>query len=90
MTVEALIVIAMGIGFVAYGYRRARFFWGRYQALASQQSNVERYERWRGGARGSSDGGPTEEMRTLRRRAAIYGLIVVFGFGFIFQGFALR
>lgn len=89
MSVERLIVIAMGIGFVAYGYRRARFFWNDYQALAAQQENAERYARWRGGVRDEQTG-PSEAMRDLRRRAAVYGLVAVFGFLFIFQGFSLR
>jgi hypothetical protein len=89
MTIEGLVLVAMGIGFAAYGYSRARTFWSRYQGLAAQQANVERYERWRGGARPGSAEGPTEQMRILRRRAAIYGLLVLVGFLFIFEGFNL-
>lgn len=89
MTIEGLVLIAMGIGFSAYGYRRARTFWSDYQRLAAQQANAQRYERWRGGVRGEPEG-PTQAMKDLRRRAAIYGLVVLFGFSFIFQGFTMR
>lgn len=90
MSAEGLVLIAMGIGFAAYGYSRARTFWSQYQALSSQQANVERYERWRGGPRSETETGPSERMRTLRRRAAVYGLLVLAGFGFILQGFTLK
>lgn len=89
MSVESLIVIAMGVGFAVYGYRRARYFWNDYRALAAQQANTERYERWRGGVREGSSG-PTDAMRDLRRRAAIYGLLVIVGVGFILEGIAMR
>ncbi|MFM2105444.1 MAG: hypothetical protein RL338_476 [Chloroflexota bacterium] len=88
MSVEGMIVVAMGIGFAVYGFRRASRFWGDYRALAAQQANVERYERWRGGVR-EGPAGPTEAMRDLRRRAAIHALIVVLGIGFVLEGIAL-
>jgi hypothetical protein len=82
----------LGVVLVAIGYSRARGPWSRYQALREQQSNVERYEAWRGGVRTTDDGptGASVAMAEFRRQAQVAGLIAVAGVVLIFLGFFIR
>lgn len=80
----------IGIVLIAVGYQRARGPWTRYQALRAQDANVERYERWRGGARDTSTTGASIAMAMLRRQARVGGLIVLAGFVCVLAGFAIQ
>jgi hypothetical protein len=81
-----------GVALVIIGYTRARGPWSRYQTLREQQSNVERYQAWRGGVRTTDDGptGASVAMAEFRRQAQIAGLIAVAGVVLIFLGFFIR
>ena len=89
-----LLLWALGIVLVAVGYVRARQPWQRYLALRGQQENADRYDAWRGRARGrAADRAPSSAemaMAMFRRRAYIGLAIGIIGFVLIFVGFALR
>jgi hypothetical protein len=87
-----LALIAAGIALIAIGWTRARRPWQRYQGLKEQQANVERYESWRGGLRGSPGErtGADVMMQELRRQAQIAGAVVIVGFVVLVLGFFLR
>jgi hypothetical protein len=80
----------LGIVLIAIGYTRARGPYQRYQALKSQDANVQRYERWRGGVRDTSPTGASVAMQILLRQARIGGAIVIAGFVCVLAGFAIR
>jgi hypothetical protein len=94
MSALNLLLWALGIALIAVGYVRARDPWRRYQALRGQQENADRYDAWRGRARGrAADRGPSSaeiSMALFRRRAYIGVALAVAGFVLIFVGFALR
>jgi hypothetical protein len=89
-----LLLWAGGIVLIAVGYVRARQPWQRYLALRAQQENADRYDAWRGRARGrAADRGPSSaeiSMALFRRRAYIGAGLAIAGFVLIFAGFALR
>ena len=89
-----LLLWALGIVLIAVGYVRARDAWRRYQALRGQQENADRYDAWRGRARGrTADSGPSSAemaMAMFRRRAYFGAALGIVGFVLIFVGFALR
>lgn len=87
-----LVLIVTGIGLMALGYRRASVPWARYQRLREEDSNVERYEAWRGGTRTAADhgegrSGASLAMAMLRRQAQTGALIAIVGFVLVFAGF---
>jgi hypothetical protein len=90
MGVLSLALWLAGIGLIAYGYRRARGPWQRYQALKEQDANVARYESWRGGVRDNSTSGASVAMEMLRRQARVGAGIAVAGFLVVFAGFLIR
>jgi hypothetical protein len=85
-----LLLWGAGIVLIAIGYSRARGPWARYQQLKEQDSNVARYEAWRGGVRDSSTTGASVAMQVLRRQARDAALIAVAGFVIVFVGFLVR
>ena len=94
MSALNLLLWGLGIALIAVGYVRARDPWRRYQALRAQQENADRYDAWRGRARGrAADRGPSSaeiSMAMFRRRAYLGAALGILGFVLIFAGFALR
>jgi hypothetical protein len=86
-----LICWGAGVALIAVGYVRARGPWARYQQLKAQESNIARYEGWRG-SRLRDDGPSASSLMAeqLRRKAQIAGLVAVAGLVLVFVGFALR
>jgi len=86
-----LVLIVSGVGLMALGYQRARGPWARYQALREEDSNIERYEAWRGGTRTAAGSeGPTGSsiaMAILRRQAQVGAAIMGLGFLLVLAGF---
>ncbi len=86
-----LVLLALGIALIAFGYSRAKAPWQRYQALKEQDANVARYDAWRGGVRGAaSETGASVAMELLRRQARIGGVIAGVGFGLVLAAFLIR
>ena len=82
-----LILIAIGVVSMAFGYSRARGPWARYQALKAQDANIARYESWRGGLRDNSTTGASVAMEVLRRQARNGAILMAAGFAFVVLGF---
>jgi hypothetical protein len=87
MGVLNLILIAIGVVSMAFGYSRARGPWARYQALKEQDANIARYESWRGGLRDNSTTGASVAMEVLRRQARNGAILMAAGFAFVILGF---
>ena len=85
-----LILLALGVATIAFGYSRARGPWARYQALKAQDENIARYESWRGGLRDSGTTGASIAMELLRKQARDGALIAAVGFVFVLLGFLIR
>ena len=85
-----LILLALGVATIAFGYSRARGPWARYQALKAQDENIARYESWRGGLRDSGTTGASIAMELLRKQARDGALIAVAGFVLVLLGFLIR
>ena len=85
-----LILLALGVGAIAFGYSRARGPWARYQALKAQDENIARYESWRGGLRDSGTTGASIAMELLRKQARDGALIAAAGFALVLLGFLIR
>lgn len=86
-----LVLLAVGIALIAFGYTRAKAPWQRLQALKEQDANVARYDAWRGGVRGAaSETGASVAMELLRRQARIGGAIAGVGFGLVLAAFLIR
>jgi hypothetical protein len=85
-----LILLALGVAAIAFGYSRARGPWARYQALKAQDENIARYESWRGGLRDSGTTGASIAMELLRKQARDGALIAVAGFVLVLLGFLIR
>ena len=79
-------LIVAGVGAMAFGYRRARGPWRRYQALKEQDANIARYESWRGGLRDSGTTGASVAMEVLRRQARDGAIIMAVGFVLVILG----
>ena len=90
MGILNLILIALGFAAIAFGYRRFRAPWGRYQALKEQDANASRYSAWRGGVRDDSTTGASVAMAILRRQAQMAAGIGLVGFVLVFLGFFLK
>ena len=84
-----IILILLGIAAMADGYRRARGPWQRYQALKAQESNIARYESWRGGLRDPGPTGASVAMDMARRDARKGGVVMAAGFAITILGFLL-
>ena len=90
MGIGSLILIAIGVASIAFGYWRARGPWARYQALKAQDENIARYESWRGGLRDSGTTGASVAMQVLRRQARNGWLILGAGVVFVILGLLIR
>jgi hypothetical protein len=86
MGILNLILIALGFAAIAFGYRRFRAPWGRYQALKEQDANIARYESWRGGLRDSGTTGASVAMEILRRQVRDAALLMAAGAGLVVLG----
>lgn len=82
-----LVLIAVGVALIAFGYSRARSPWARYQALKAQDANIARYESWRGGLRDSGPTGASVAMELLRREVRNGAILMAAGVGFVLLGF---
>jgi hypothetical protein len=85
-----LILLALGVAAIAFGYSRARGPWARYQALKAQDENIARYDSWRGGLRDSGTTGASIAMELLRKQARDGALIAAAGFVLVLLGFLIR
>jgi hypothetical protein len=91
MGVINLICWVLGVVLIVVGYQRAKGPWGRYQELKAQESNIARYEGWRGTRlRDEGISAASVMAQELRRRAQIAGLILVAGFVLLVVGFAVH
>jgi hypothetical protein len=87
MGIVNLILIALGVASMAFGYARARGPWQRYQALKAQEENIARYESWRGGVRDSGTTGASVAMTIARRQARDGAIMMAAGFAITVLGF---
>jgi uncharacterized membrane protein len=85
-----LVLWAVGVLLIAFGWTRARGPWRRLQALKEQDANADRYAAWRGGVRASGPSGASVAMEILRRQARIGAAIMGVGFLLVLAGFAIR
>ena len=91
MGVINLICWGLGVVLVVVGYQRAKGPWGRYQGLKAQESNLARYEGWRGTRlRDEGTSAASIMAQELRRRAQLGGLILAVGFVLLVVGFAVH
>ena len=90
MGILNVVLIALGVASMAFGYSRARGPWQRYQALKEQDANIARYESWRGGLRDSGPTGASVAMEVLRRQARNGAILMAAGFAFVVLGFLLE
>lgn len=81
-----IILVLLGVAAAAAGYLRFRGPWARYQALKEQESNIARYESWRGGVRDTGTTGASVAMAMARRQARDAGIIVAAGGAIIVLG----
>jgi hypothetical protein len=86
MGILNFILIALGIASIAFGYRRARAPWARYQALKAEDANIARYESWRGGLRDSGTTGASVAMELLRKQARDGAVMAAAGIAFVVLG----
>lgn len=89
MSWPAIALWLLGIALIAFGYRRARGPWDRYQALKAEDANIARYEAWRGGVRSEGKTGASVAMEMLRRQVRDGGIIIAVGFALVLLGFLL-
>jgi hypothetical protein len=87
-----LVLLIGGTALIVLGGARARGPWRRYQGLRDQQSNIARYESWRGGVRGAQDEktGASVMLAELRRQTQIWGGVIVAGVILVVVAFTLR
>jgi hypothetical protein len=91
MGVINLICWGLGVVLVVVGYQRAKGPWSRYQELKAQESNLARYEGWRGTRlRDEGTSAASIMAQELRRRAQLGGLILGVGFVLLVVGFAVH
>jgi hypothetical protein len=86
-----LVLWALGVALIAFGYQRARGPWARYQQLKEQDANAARYNAWRGGVR--DDGGPTGAsvaMEVLRAQAQRGFFVAAVGVALVVVGFLIK
>lgn len=79
MNLFGLALLVAGAGLFSAGFTRARGPWARYQGLRAQDSNVARYEAWRGGVRDAGTTGASVAMAVLRRQVRDGVILVVAG-----------
>jgi uncharacterized membrane protein len=79
-----------GIALIAFGYRRAKGPWSRYQALKERDANAARYNAWRGGVRDDGTTGASVAMAIFRRQTQVAAGIGFAGFVLVFLGFLIK
>jgi hypothetical protein len=84
-----LVLILAGIAATAAGYARFREPWSRYQALKAQETNIARYESWRGGLRDSGPTGASVAMAMFRAAARNAAIVMAAGVAVIILGVLL-
>jgi uncharacterized membrane protein len=89
MGIVNLVLIAIGVVLMAFGYSRARGPWSRYQALKAQEANIARYESWRGGVRDSGPTGASVAMDLARGQARNGAIVMAVGFAITILGFVV-
>jgi hypothetical protein len=77
--VTGIVLILLGLAIGAAGVLRFRGPWGRYQALKAQESNIARYESWRGGVRDTGQTGASVAMDMARGQARNAGIVIAAG-----------
>jgi hypothetical protein len=82
-----LVLIAIGVALMAFGYVRASGPWARYKALKAEDANIARYESWRGGLRDTGPTGASVAMDILRKRARDGAIIAAAGVVITILGF---
>lgn len=87
MGVLNLVLIALGIAAMGFGYSRARRPWLRYQELKAQDANIARYESWRGGIRDTGTTGASVAMELFRKQARDGAIVMAAGFAITILGF---
>jgi hypothetical protein len=91
MGVINLICWGLGVALIVIGYQRAKGPWSRYQELKAQESNLARYEGWRGTRlRDEGTSAASIMAQELRRRAQLGGLVLAAGFVLLVVGFAVH
>ena len=90
MGIASLILLAIGLVSIVFGYTRFRGPWERYQALRAQDENIARYESWRGGLRDTGTTGASVAMQVLRRQARDGALMIGAGVVFVLLGLVIR
>jgi hypothetical protein len=90
MGVVNLVLIALGVVAMGYGYSRARGPWRRYQQLKAQEDNIARYESWRGGLRDSGTTGASVAMDMARSQARTGAIVMAAGFALVVAGFLVN
>jgi hypothetical protein len=79
VSVPGMVLAGVGLAVAAFGVVRARRPWGRYQALKSQESNIARYESWRGGLRDDGPTGASVAMEMLRAQVRNASIAIAAG-----------
>ena len=87
MGILNVVLVAVGVAAMSFGYARARGPWARYQALKAQDANIARYESWRGGLRDNSATGASVAMAVFRRQARDGAIVMAVGFVLVVAGF---
>ena len=89
MSLAAVIVAVFGAVLLAFGLVTIRAPWARYQELKAQESNIARYEAWRGGLRDDGPTGASVMIGLLRARVRNAALAIVSGAIFLFAALFL-
>ena len=87
-----LMLLVAGTALIVLGGIRGRGPWRRFQAMREQQANLNRYESWRGGIRGTpGEVTGADVMRAmLRRQTQLWGAVIGVGFVLVILAFTLR
>ena len=86
MSVAAIVVAVLGGAMLLVGIIQFREPWTRYQALKAQESNIARYEQWRGGLRDSGPTGASVAMEMLRAKVRNAAIAIATGVLFLVVG----
>lgn len=91
MSTAGVIAGFLGAILVALGVIQIRTPWARYQALKAQESNIARYEAWRGGLRDDGPTGASAALELYRGQIRNAVAAIVAGVVFLLAGiFVIR
>ncbi|CAN5823957.1 hypothetical protein BH23CHL8_BH23CHL8_24740 [soil metagenome] len=82
MELLSILLVGVGIGAIAVGVAMVRAPRAILRRLDDAESNLRRYDAWRGGRRGLDDDGPTgaDVMREhMRRRLYLWAGVIAVG-----------